>query len=111
MYAGRIVEEGPAHEVFTGARHPYAEALAWAFPIIGDPRPGCAPRGLPGDPPDPARLPDGCTFHPRCPVALPQCSTRQVELWPAGQGRGRRLRPGAAGRRTRVGRAGRSATA
>jgi len=87
MYAGRIVEEGPAHEVFTGARHPYAEALAWAFPIIGDKRTRLHPRGLPGDPPDPARLPDGCTFHPRCAVALPQCSTRQVELWAAGQGR------------------------
>jgi len=32
MYAGKIVEEGPAHQVFTAARHPYAEALAWAFP-------------------------------------------------------------------------------
>ena len=38
MYAGKIVEEGPAHQVFTEAKHPYAEALAWAFPIIGDPR-------------------------------------------------------------------------
>ena len=36
MYAGRVVEEGPAHEVFTGAQHPYAQALAWAFPVIGD---------------------------------------------------------------------------
>jgi len=87
MYAGRIVEQGPAHEVFTGARHPYAEALAWAFPIIGDPKTRLHPRGLPGDPPDPAKVPAGCSFHPRCAVALPVCEVREVELWPAGDGR------------------------
>jgi peptide/nickel transport system ATP-binding protein len=87
MYAGRIVEEGPAHKVFTDARHPYAEALAWAFPIIGDTRTRMSPRGLPGDPPDPAAVPSGCSFHPRCAVARPECSARQMELWPAGDGR------------------------
>jgi len=87
MYAGRIVEEGPAKEVFTAARHPYAEALAWAFPIIGDQRTRLSPRGLPGDPPDPADLPPGCSFHPRCAVAVPRCAERDMELWPAGDGR------------------------
>jgi len=87
MYAGRIVEEGPAHQVFTDAKHPYAEALAWAFPVIGDTRTRMAPRGLPGDPPDPAALPTGCSFHPRCAVAQAQCSTRDMELWRAGDGR------------------------
>jgi peptide/nickel transport system ATP-binding protein len=87
MYAGRIVEEGPAHQVFTDAKHPYAEALAWAFPVIGDTRTRMHPRGLPGDPPDPAALPTGCSFHPRCAVAQPQCSTRDMELWRAGDGR------------------------
>ena len=87
MYAGRIVEEGPAHQVFTDARHPYAEALAWAFPIIGDSRTRLSPRGLPGDPPDPANVPSGCSFHGRCAVAEPQCSTREMVLWPAGEGR------------------------
>jgi peptide/nickel transport system ATP-binding protein len=87
MYAGRIVEEGPAHQVFTDARHPYAEALAWAFPVIGDVRTRMSPRGLPGDPPDPADVPSGCSFHPRCAVAQPACSTRDMELWPAGEGR------------------------
>jgi len=87
MYAGKIVEEGPAHEVFTGAQHPYAEALAWAFPIIGDTRTRMSPRGLPGDPPDPAAVPSGCSFHPRCAVVRPECSTKNMELWPAGEGR------------------------
>jgi peptide/nickel transport system ATP-binding protein len=87
MYAGKIVEEGPAHQVFAQAKHPYAEALAWAFPIIGDPRTRLSPRGLPGDPPDPAKIPSGCSFHPRCAVALEVCSTREMTLWPAGERR------------------------
>ena len=85
MYAGRVVEEGPAHEVFTGAQHPYAQALALAFPIIGDERSRLRPRGLAGDPPDPAELPSGCTFHPRCPVAEPECTSVETALWPAGR--------------------------
>ncbi|MGN6792783.1 MAG: ABC transporter ATP-binding protein [Streptosporangiaceae bacterium] len=87
MYAGKIVEEGPAHEVFTDAQHPYAEALAWAFPIIGDTRTRMSPRGLPGDPPDPAAVPSGCSFHPRCAVVRSECSTKEMELWSAGEGR------------------------
>jgi peptide/nickel transport system ATP-binding protein len=87
MYAGKIVEEGPAHEVFTDARHPYAEALSWAFPIIGDARTRMNPRGLPGDPPDPAAVPSGCSFHPRCAVVRPECSIKEMVLWPAGEGR------------------------
>jgi peptide/nickel transport system ATP-binding protein len=97
MYAGQIVEEGPAHQVFTDARHPYAEALAWAFPVIGDQRSRLAPRGLGGDPPDPAELPGGCSFHPRCAVAEPECASVQTRLWPAGPDRAAaciRVRPG-----------------
>jgi peptide/nickel transport system ATP-binding protein len=87
MYAGRIVEEGPAGQVFTAARHPYSAALAAAFPTIGDPASRLAPRGLGGDPPDPAAIPTGCPFHPRCPAALPECSRTEVRLWPAGAAR------------------------
>ncbi|WP_203600408.1 ABC transporter ATP-binding protein [Streptomyces sp. SID10853] len=87
MYAGRVVEEGPAQQVFTGAAHPYSTALSGAFPRIGDPASRRAPRGLPGDPPDPAALPSGCTFHPRCPVALDECATSEQELRDAGPGR------------------------
>ncbi|MFC9018003.1 oligopeptide/dipeptide ABC transporter ATP-binding protein, partial [Streptomyces albidoflavus] len=46
-----------------------------------------APRGLPGDPPDPAAVPDGCAFHPRCPVALDVCATEDQVLRVAGPGR------------------------
>lgn len=87
MYAGRVVEEGPARQVYEDARHPYGKALAEAFPRIGDPASRFAPRGLPGDPPDPAALPSGCAFHPRCPVALDVCAVRDPALRGAGAGR------------------------
>ncbi|GAA2278362.1 ABC transporter ATP-binding protein [Streptomyces atrovirens] len=87
MYAGRVVEEGPAGGVYEAARHPYAQALSAAFPRIGDPASRFAPRGLPGDPPDPAALPSGCAFHPRCPVALDSCATEDQPLRNAGPDR------------------------
>ncbi|MDN0195544.1 ABC transporter ATP-binding protein [Streptomyces sp. S.PNR 29] len=87
MYAGRVVEEGPARDVHEGARHPYAQALSAAFPRIGDRASRFAPRGLPGDPPDPSALPSGCAFHPRCPVALEGCATQDQVLRETGEGR------------------------
>jgi peptide/nickel transport system ATP-binding protein len=87
MYAGRIVEEGPSHDVFRAPAHPYAAALAAAFPVIGDQRYRRAPSGLGGDPPDPSAVPAGCSFHPRCPVALPECASVEIELRDAGPGR------------------------
>ncbi|MET9422962.1 ABC transporter ATP-binding protein [Streptomyces sp. NPDC006540] len=86
MYAGRVVEEGPARAVYGTAEHPYGRALSAAFPRIGDPASRRAPRGLPGDPPDPSSLPGGCTFHPRCPVALDSCTEQDQELVTAGEG-------------------------
>jgi peptide/nickel transport system ATP-binding protein len=87
MYAGRVVEEGPARAVYDDARHPYAQALSAAFPRIGDPSSRFAPRGLPGDPPDPSAVPAGCAFHPRCPAVLDVCTTRDQVLREAGEGR------------------------
>ncbi|NEC10287.1 ABC transporter ATP-binding protein [Streptomyces sp. SID7909] len=87
MYAGRVVEEGPASEVYESAHHPYSRALSGAFPRIGDLASRFAPRGLPGDPPDPSALPAGCTFHPRCALALDSCATQDQELRDAGAGR------------------------
>jgi peptide/nickel transport system ATP-binding protein len=87
MYAGRIVETGPGREIFTAARHPYAQALAAAFPTIGDEAGRRAPAGLPGDPPDPADLPSGCSFRPRCPLVMQACAETDPVLRPAGPGR------------------------
>jgi peptide/nickel transport system ATP-binding protein len=80
MYAGRLVETGPAKEMLRGAKHPYTKALAAAFPTIGDPSSRMAPSGLAGDPPDPAAVPSGCTFHPRCPIATEECARTDVDL-------------------------------
>ncbi|MFD4955675.1 ABC transporter ATP-binding protein [Streptomyces sp. NPDC058451] len=84
MYAGRVVEEGPARQVYEDAHHPYGKALSDAFPRIGDPASRFAPRGLAGDPPDPSAVPSGCAFHPRCPVALDLCGTQDQFLREAG---------------------------
>ncbi len=89
MYAGRVVETGPAASLFSDAAHPYAKALTGAFPTIGDPSSRMAPRGLAGDPPDPRNLPPGCPFHVRCPVAIDECGSNDVRLRPV---------PGATGR-------------
>lgn len=87
MYAGRIVEEGPAWEVFESASHPYTRALAAAFPTIGDRTSRMAPAGLGGDPPTPGNLPQGCPFHPRCPLAHDACLPAEPELRVSGVGR------------------------
>ncbi|HWC79241.1 MAG TPA: ABC transporter ATP-binding protein [Pseudonocardiaceae bacterium] len=87
MYAGRIVEHGPAAQVVRAPVHPYSAALAGAFPTIGDVASRLAPRGLPGDPPDPADLPSGCPFHPRCPKMRDECTEVDVALRVAGPDR------------------------
>jgi len=87
MYAGRIVEEGPSFEVFANASHPYTRALAAAFPTIGDRSSRMAPSGLGGDPPTPGNLPQGCPFHPRCPLAHDACLPEEPGLRVAGAGR------------------------
>ena len=80
MYAGRLVETGPAKEMLRSAKHPYTKALAAAFPTIGDPTSRLAPSGLAGDPPDPVAVPSGCPFHTRCPIAIEECASADVEL-------------------------------
>jgi len=84
MYAGRIVEDGPSHDVFGSPEHPYSAALARAFPTIGDPTSRLKPSGLAGDPPNPANLPSGCPFHPRCEKAIEACAVTDIELRPVG---------------------------
>ena len=87
MYAGRIIEEGPATEVFANPKHPYTQALAGAFPKIGDESDIQKPKGLDGDPPDPRDVPGGCSFHPRCPQAFDRCPQEDPPLFAAGDGR------------------------
>jgi peptide/nickel transport system ATP-binding protein len=87
MYAGRVVEVGPAGSVFGEPAHPYTRALAGAFPSIGDRDDRRAPGGLGGDPPDPQRVPTGCSFHPRCPARFEPCDRVDPSLYPVEDGR------------------------
>ena len=90
MYAGRIVEEGPASGLLRGSTHPYTQALAAAYPTIGDPASRFRPSGLHGDPPDPSALLVGCAFEPRCPAAVDACRSASVELIPVDRSPNRR---------------------
>jgi peptide/nickel transport system ATP-binding protein len=87
MYAGRIAEAGPSRDVLGAPRHPYTRILARAFPRLGDLESRMAPAGLPGEPPDLRGEITGCPFAPRCPEVIPECRTREIELWPAGERR------------------------
>ncbi len=87
MYAGKIVEEGPASTLFDHPLHPYGGALSAAFPRVGDPLARFAPVGLPGDPPDPLSIPTGCPFHPRCALATEECTTTDPPLEQVGADR------------------------
>jgi peptide/nickel transport system ATP-binding protein len=87
MYAGLIVESGTAEQIFTDPLHPYTKALSGAFPRIGDPAARYAPAGLKGDPPDPRDLGAGCSFAPRCPMAIDECSVAEPPLVEVAPGR------------------------
>lgn len=73
MYLGRVVEDGPAEEIWTDPRHPYTATLLSSTPGLNRPR-----IVLKGEPPNPADPPSGCGFRTRCPVARDECSS----VWP-----------------------------
>jgi oligopeptide/dipeptide ABC transporter ATP-binding protein len=83
MYLGRIVEVGPTEQLFASPRHPYTQALIRAVPQV---KPGRRDNeaAVLGELPSPLAPPPGCTFHPRCPIAVPTCSQSVPELRPRG---------------------------
>jgi oligopeptide/dipeptide ABC transporter ATP-binding protein len=89
MYGGRVMENGPTEQVIGSPKHPYTQGLINAAMSVS----GGTGRleSIPGEVPDPQRMPPGCPFEPRCPRAMPQCATeppltalpdgRQVACW------------------------------
>jgi peptide/nickel transport system ATP-binding protein len=82
MYAGQVAEAAETDAIFGRPRHPYTRGLMSAFPALSGPRRELV--GIPGSPPDLARPPSGCRFHPRCPEVMPVCPSREPELYPVG---------------------------
>lgn len=79
MYLGEIVEIGPAKVVLRDPQHPYTKALMSVIPVP-NPRQRQERMVLKGETPNPIDLPTGCRFHPRCPVAIPDCSKVEPQL-------------------------------
>ena len=78
MYAGEIVEDASADEVYRRPRHPYSQGLLRSFPPLHGPKRELA--GIPGTPPDFKHLPTGCPFAPRCRYAFEPCGERHPDL-------------------------------
>ncbi len=80
MYAGTVVERASVTDLFYRPRHPYSVGLLRAVPRVSGAMGAVA--SIPGSPPDLIRLPPGCTYVPRCPLAIPACSEREPDLLP-----------------------------
>lgn len=72
MYAGRLAELGPVREVLTQPRHPYTQGLMGSTPLASKGQPRL--HQIPGAMPRLGKIPTGCEFNPRCPIATPRCS-------------------------------------
>jgi oligopeptide/dipeptide ABC transporter ATP-binding protein len=79
MYAGRVVERGSAVDVIGGPRHPYGRGLLTSVPRL-DAATKHRFEAIPGTPPDPAALPVGCAFAPRCPHVVDRCRDEDPPL-------------------------------
>ena len=84
MYAGRIVETGPAEAVLTDPRHPYTAGLLASLPTEG--QSGRRLEPIRGAPPSLSHIPAGCAFHPRCPHMAPVCVEAVPPLIALGDG-------------------------
>jgi peptide/nickel transport system ATP-binding protein/oligopeptide transport system ATP-binding protein len=78
MYAGQIVEEAPVEALLRSPRHPYTQALLRSVPQLGQ---DCERlQAIPGSVPQLGAWPRGCRFHPRCPIAAPDCAQQAPAL-------------------------------
>ena len=84
MYAGQLVEMAGSEGFHGACRHPYTRALVAAVPQP-DPQVILPPVPVEGEPPDPAALPPGCPYHPRCPYAFDPCPEQRPPMIEAGR--------------------------
>ncbi|MFC9234380.1 ABC transporter ATP-binding protein [Streptomyces decoyicus] len=85
MYAGRIVETAPVHQLYKAPAHPYTRGLLDSIPRLD--QKGQRLYAIKGLPPNLTAIPPGCPFHPRCPLAQDICRTDLPPLYEAGPGR------------------------
>lgn len=83
MYGGKIVEYGPADEIYNNSKHPYTQALLNSIPRLRGPIEKL--EFIPGEPPDLINPPKGCLFHPRCKYAMGKCRIEEPELYEVGE--------------------------
>jgi oligopeptide/dipeptide ABC transporter ATP-binding protein len=86
MYAGRIVEQAPVHELYANPAHPYTKGLLESIPRLD--QKGQELYAIKGLPPNLMRIPSGCAFNPRCPYAQDVCRTETPPLLQVVPGRG-----------------------
>jgi oligopeptide transport system ATP-binding protein len=86
MYAGRIVEQAPVHELYRRPAHPYTRGLLESIPRLD--HKGRELYAIKGLPPSLTRIPPGCAFHPRCPMAREVCRTDVPPLYEVSPTRG-----------------------
>ncbi|KUN82818.1 methionine ABC transporter ATP-binding protein [Streptomyces bungoensis] len=86
MYAGRIVESAPVHDIYKAPAHPYTRGLLDSVPRLD--RKGRELYAIKGLPPNLTHIPPGCPFHPRCPMARDVCRTDVPPLYEVGADRG-----------------------
>ncbi|MEU3371044.1 ABC transporter ATP-binding protein [Streptomyces sp. NPDC006660] len=85
MYAGRIVEHAPVHEIYRAPAHPYTKGLLASIPRLD--QKGRELYAIKGLPPNLTHIPPGCAFNPRCPMAQDICRTEVPPLFDVGPGR------------------------
>jgi oligopeptide/dipeptide ABC transporter ATP-binding protein len=85
MYAGRIIEQAAAREIYANPRHPYTLGLLHSVPRLDEPR-RARLDPIQGQPPDLTRLPPGCAFAPRCAYRVERCAAEVPPLEPVASG-------------------------
>ncbi|WP_432029482.1 ABC transporter ATP-binding protein [Streptomyces sp. 1222.5] len=86
MYAGKIVESAPVHDIYKAPAHPYTRGLLDSIPRLD--QKGQELYAIKGLPPNLTRIPPGCSFHPRCPMARDVCRTDEPALYEVSEVRG-----------------------